>query len=274
MNKNLQTLLETQKELEYTFENVDKMDLARTLIDDIGNPDSYIRDDLIYPNLAHLLHDKHFDEAELTSLLDLLIDESHLFFDLENKIPNSVLIRSFSILQLVIILFVHKRDKIISERKIQELFEKFLMYLEKETHYEGYNKQVGFLHSIAHSADLLHQFMTIEYFGRIELELMFNAIVKKFKISTYYYQHDEDERMVKAITEGLKRNILTDTFLYKWLDELSTYEKSNDYPDMYFVTNNIKILLRSLYFAIIDEKELDELTAKIKEVLKNKITLR
>ena len=54
-------LLEEQKEKKYTYENIDKLELVKILLADIGNPDSYLRDDLIYPNLAHLLHDKHFN---------------------------------------------------------------------------------------------------------------------------------------------------------------------------------------------------------------------
>ena len=181
--------------------------------------------------------------------------------------------RSFSILQLVILVFVHKRDNIISKEKINEVLHLFLDYFDKETTYEGYKKEVGFLHSIAHSADLFLQFMTIEYFGEEELKKIFCVISQKFKLKSYYFQHDEDERMVKAIVEGLKRNLLSDKFLDNWLEELANYEKPSEYPDIYYITNNIKILLRSLYFAILDDEKMIDFNIKIREVLKNKVVL-
>ena len=59
--------LKKQKELKFTFEDVNKLELVHLLMENIGDLDGEIRDGLIYPCLAHLLYDKHmFDTTCLT----------------------------------------------------------------------------------------------------------------------------------------------------------------------------------------------------------------
>ncbi|AIO19590.1 hypothetical protein KQ51_01716 [Candidatus Izimaplasma bacterium HR1] len=266
--------LSKQRESKFSFEGVNKLELTTELLENIGDKNNEIRDGLIYPCLAHLLYDKHFDEATLTTFLYSLFSEKHLFFDIDNKIGNSVLTRSFSSLQIVILLHVHKRDKIFKEDTIRELFKIYLDYFKKEKHLEGYNKEVGWLHSIAHSADVFDQFFTLEYFKQEEIKLMLEAILLKLHNRDYYFSHDEDERMVVGITKAIKRNLLSKEYLIDWVERFSTYEKNGDYPEMYFITNNIKNFLRSLYFAILEEEKHNYLTDIILESLKENVGLR
>lgn len=267
-------LLKRQKEEKFSFENTHKLDLVHELLENIGDPDGEIRDGLVYPCLAHLLYDKHFDEETLSSILTLLMSEDYLFYDINNNSLNSVLKRSFTSLQIVIMLYVHKRDQVLSETQIKDTLNKYLTYFNEETHLEGYNDTVGWLHSIAHGADVFDQFFTIEYFKEEELTQIFEVILNKMKQRHYYYSHDEDERMIVGMTKAIKRDILGKEYLLDYIERFSTYEKNQNYPEMYYITKNTRNVLRALYFSLLDEKKYQYLTDRIKEVLEKNVTLR
>ena len=147
-------------------------------------------------------------------------------------------------------------------------------YVEKEKHFEGYNETVGWLHSIAHAADVFDQFLTIEEFKEEEVKRVFEAILQKMKQRDYYFQHDEDERMVVGITKAVKRNLLSKEYLIDWINRFSVYEKNSKYPEMYTITKNVRNILRALYFSLLDENEFGFLVKKIEVVLKENVTLR
>ena len=248
--------------------------MADKLIENIGVLDSELRDGLVYPCLAHLLHDGHFDSDQLTDFTKRLIGHEFLLFDLDNDIEFSVLVRSFTLLQLSILVYVHNKDKVIDSDVVRELFVSFLDYFDREENLMGYKETVGWMHSIAHSADLFAQLVKVEDFKDTELKTMFAAISKKFKQKEYYFQHDEDERMVQAIMNGLERDLLDEEFLVEWVGSFGTYKKITDYPEAYYLTNNIKNFLRSLYFALLDNEKYDYLVKEIALVLKEKVGLR
>lgn len=267
-------LLRTQREAKYTFENTHKLDLTYELINNIGDPNTEIRDDLIYPCLAHLLHDKHFDEEILTNILNIFMSDSHLFFDLENTIENSVLKRSFTSLQIVILIYLHRKEGVFSNKLIMNTLIKYIDYFNQEEHYEGYNEKVGWLHSIAHSADVFDQFFQIEHFTDKEYKIVLEAILLKIKQRHYQFSHEEDERMIIGIKKLILRNILDQEYLIDYINRFSQYEKNSNFPEMYCIKSNVKNFLRSLYFALLQEEKYQNLTEKIIQVLNDNVSLK
>jgi hypothetical protein len=255
MNIKTIELLKNIKNNNFEFDNINKYDLVLELFEYIGHPTSEIRDDLIYECLAHLFHDHHFDELTLTTFLNILLDDKHLQHDLDNKIKYSVLTRSFTILQLVIFIFIHNRDGIIKRDDIVKTFNIFIDYFNQENMLDGYNKEVGWIHAIAHSADLFNQFMKVSWFKNEELEIMFEEIATKMKQDKHLFTFNEEERMVVAIKTGIKRNILKKDYVMNWIDRFASYDKLKDLPNQVYLKNNIKHFLRALYFALIDEED-------------------
>jgi hypothetical protein len=265
--------LKKQKESKFVFEDVNKLELLHLLMDHIGEKDAEIRDGLVYPNLAHLLNDKHFDEDQLNDIATDLISEQYLTFDIENYVDYSVLTRSFSVLQLAVLVHVHNRDHVIHGKIIQNLFTKFLKYFTMEEDVRGYNEEVGFMHSIAHSADLFAQLMQVEFFHEKEIKTMFTVIIDKYQTKDFFFMYDEDERMVNAIMNGLQREILDQEFIEGWIDSFANYKKPKNWPQAYYITNNVKVFLRSLYFRVLDHEKYGFVAEKIKKVLQEKVKL-
>ena len=267
MKDDIKKILENEKSSGYKFETIDKERILFELIKHIGNLDSYIRDSLVYPCLAHLLHDNHLDKNKLNEITRLFISNDYLFYDIENKEEYSVLKRSFTTLQLVILVYVNNRDNVFEEGLFEEVIDKFFKYFESEKNYIGFKEEVGWMHSIAHSADLFGQIFKAKELKASQAEAALNLIKDKFLIYDYNYISDEDERMTTAIVSLVNRNIVSKEFWLEWLEGFNQFTKPKDYPLIYFLKNNRKNLLRSLYFRLIDNKENQYLVS----ALKNKI---
>jgi len=133
MEKNLKDLLSKERENNFSFADWNKEELLKILLDNLDDLDCDVRDHLINPNLGHLLHDKHFDFKRLAEITELLLSDQFLHFDLENKIDNSVLRRSYTSLQLVILIYVHNRDGLFTEEQVNDTCLRIIDYFRKES---------------------------------------------------------------------------------------------------------------------------------------------
>jgi len=127
---------------------------------------------------------------------------------------------------------------------------------------------------MAHAADLFAQLMKVELFRQNEIKTMFKAITDKYKTKEMFFMYDEDERFVNAIMNGLERDILDQDFIEGWITDLGNFRKPKVFPQAYFITNNVKVFLRSLYFRVVDEDKYQFVAKKIKQVLKEKVKLK
>lgn len=264
----IELLKELKADRNALLNHFDKFDLIRLLFENIGISDSEIRDDLIYPVLSNMIFYNDFDAKQIDEIIEILLSDKNLFFDLEKKYENSVLTRSFSILQLVIVVYRHRQQKWLSEKQLMSIYQKFMEYFVLETDYRGYIDGVGWAHSVAHSADLFLQLFGCDEFTEKEISEMLDVIQARFTEYNEVYICHEDDRMVRAIMIGLKRNILLKEAIIEWLERFAQYEKRNQYPQDYYCKANIKNLLRALYFAMVDDVDMQELSVVVKDVLK------
>jgi len=268
MNKEFIELLKRIKESEFEFdESIDKSELANILIENIGNHDSFVRDGLIYPILATLLYYDHLSKEDLVKFTEVLISDKGMKYDMPNYYELSVLTRSFSLLVIVIIIYRQRTDHILSDELFNKLYTEFMDYFRNEVDFRGYIDNIGWAHSVAHSADVFKQLFSCEKLGEIEFKEMLEVIRERFMINTYVFMSDEDERMVTAIHEGLKREVLSEEYILEWINGFRSFEKLAKYPEDYNVDINIRNLLRSLYFRLIGDDSYKVILTKLIAVL-------
>lgn len=268
MNKEFIETLKRIKENKYDFTNIiDKYALTKTLIENIGDQDSFIRDLLICPILANLFYYDHLTKEEITEFTKTLIGEKGMMFDIPNYYELSVLTRSFSLLAIVIIIYRYRSDKVLSKDLFTELYNQFMDYFRNETDFRGYIDDIGWLHSVAHSADVFKQLFKCEDLVETEFKAMFEVIRERFMINTYVFMSDEDERMVSALHEALKRDVLSEEYILDWINGFRSFEKLAKYPEDYNVDINIRNLLRSLYFRLVGDENYKVILDKLIEVL-------
>jgi hypothetical protein len=268
VNKEFIELLKRIKESKFEFdESIDKSELASTLIENIGNHDSFVRDGLIYPTLATLLYYDHLPKEDFVKFTRKLISEKGMKYDMPNYYELSVLTRSFSLLAIVIIIYRQRTDHVLSDELFNKLYTEFMDYFRNEVDFRGYIDNVGWAHSVAHSADVFKQLFRCEKLGETEFKEMLEVIRERFMINTYVFMSDEDERMVTAIHEGLKRNVLSEEYILEWINGFRSFEKLAKYPEDYNVDINIRNLLRSLYFRLVGDDSYKVILTKLITVL-------
>lgn len=255
MNDQLLKTLKELKENEFEFNIIeDKTNLTYELLACIGDEDAYIRDELIYPALARLLYRDHLPESVLLDILRILFSKSHLLYGLGTK-DNNVFTRTFSSLQIAVLLYKHNQKNFIPKDDLIVYFRQFCYYYQNEVDLRGFLEKEGWAHSIAHAADVFKQFAQSEELNEEHYQEMLGLVFDKFVQSDYLYINNEDERTVSALELLLQRNVVSDDFVSEWIMSFSKYEKLEDYKKEYIINTNVKNLLRSLYFRIESFKE-------------------
>ncbi|MDD5369725.1 MAG: hypothetical protein PHQ40_11605 [Anaerolineaceae bacterium] len=75
-------------------ENIQAFPLALDMLDQIGSPDSELRDDLIYSSSATWILRLHlFNGDQLRQLLSIALDDQHLFYAIGETNTDSVFTR-------------------------------------------------------------------------------------------------------------------------------------------------------------------------------------
>lgn len=233
------------KEFDFTaFGN--KLEFTYELLEDIGNSDPVIRDELVYPALARLLYRDHLELAENIKIAELLFTERFLFYKIGEMDLPSVYTRTFSALQIAVILFKHNEKPFLSKKQIVEMYNLFIKYFEQENDLRGYDDVNGWAHSVAHAADVFKQFVQAKELS-VELVDFLRVIKDKIAQSRYFFINNEDERIISAVDLLIKRDILPKE-IEEWIKSFGEYKKESDYKKEFVVNANIKNFLRSLYF--------------------------
>ena len=188
-------------------------------------------------------------------------------YDMPNYYELSVLTRSFSLLAIVIIIYRQRNDHILPDELFKQLYTEFIDYFRNETDFRGYIEDIGWAHSVAHSADVFKQLFKSSEFTEDEFREMFELIRERFMINTYVFMSDEDERMVTAIHEALKRKVLHEEYIIDWINGFRSFERLAKFPEDYNVDINIRNLLRSLYFRLLGDDSFKNILNKLVEVL-------
>jgi hypothetical protein len=175
-------------------------------------------------------------------------------FQLGEQGTHSVLRRSFSALILSIIVYHDWKTPFLSADEVRDLLEKSLYYFAAEKDVRGYDEALGWLHSPAHTADLLKFLSRNAHLNAGDhRRIAFAVAAKVTEPRPTVFVNSEYERLAWVILDVLRRETLTPDDWTAWLDALTLlkqqYKGSYDanYHGQY---QNTKHFLRSLYLMI------------------------
>ncbi len=260
LNNNLKKRLEKIKKSKVNPDKIENFsELIDEMIDNIGNPDPILRDDLIYSILANWIIEGHIDDKSKKHILNRLVSEDNLLYKIKLKEDISVLKRSFSVLMIPPLIYSHRKKTYLTESEIREIFNKVCIYFSLEDDLRGYIKDKGWAHSAAHTADALDELALCEELGKNDLEQILKLIKNKLSNNSYIFVNEEDERMCTAVESIISREILSEEFIYNWLESFYTIFNKTSFPDNYKLKMNLKNFLRSLYFRFLEkDKDISE----------------
>jgi hypothetical protein len=241
--------------------------LIMDLSDNLGSPDPDLRDELAYEiSAAWIYRDQRLSASELLPLVRKC--ESNLGRGLGEQGTDSVLLRSFSALELSVIAALNLKKPVLSDDDFQQLLTAALNYMNAERDLRGYDPQKGWMHATAHTADLL------KFLGRdARLKLadqarILDAIAGKLR-QRHVFVFGENERMAAAVFSLIQRNDFDRSAFSDWLAQFTQQDASlqaNPHLDttQYEAVQNAKDLLRSLFVQLnlLEQREANVESAK------------
>jgi hypothetical protein len=229
-------------------EDIDANAFAHALLPNFGSTDSELRDDLSYMVLARGIIDKQkLDPQQLEDLLNIVMDEQHLFYRIGEFNTNSIFMRSFSNLIIAAILFNDARKPAFDSALVQRTKLTLLHYAQKERDWRGYIEGKGWAHALAHLADALDECAQHPHMGESDRKEILAEVCKLAILPEAFY-NEEDVRLAKIPYHIILGHQVNDEFLNAWL-HTCTYTRDGDVIAWTRVTN-VKNFLRSLYFLL------------------------
>ena len=173
--------------------------LVREAVSFLGLPDSAWRDDVGYSVVASCVYEKRaLQPAERRALVAELA--ANLRRGIGETGTDSVLLRSFSALDLSILAALEDEDPALDAAGYRQLLDAALAYLWDERDLRGFEPRVGWIHATAHTADLLKFLARDPRFGVADQGRLLDAAWAKMTAAgTPVFTHAEDERLAAAI---------------------------------------------------------------------------
>lgn len=238
-------------------------EMALEMMECIGSIDSELRDDLIYETMDKWLMEEKFSDNEAEEILKISIDDMHMFFGIGDVDKDSVFTRTFSVLITASVLALNSRKKFINEKLLYEVKDKVIEYMNSEKDLRGYVYGKGWAHSAAHTADALAELALCDAFNGAVLMEILRAIKEKVCVGNYVYIDEEGERMARAAVNCIRSEELHKEELSSWFQGFVNIKTSENLLIRKHIRVNIKGFLRSLYFEMLPDKDLENITSKL-----------
>ena len=178
--------------------------LAHELSAMLASPDPEVRDETAYAVLTAWIYQKHrIDGPLLLQLTDEWLS------NLENGIGSTgndgVVLRSFSALMLSVVVARDNAEPFLDAEHERRLFDAAIHYLRSEKDVRGYDPRLGWVHSAAHTADLLKFLARSRYGKPADQEIILDAIALKLAGAGVVFTEGEDERFARTLLSLVNR---------------------------------------------------------------------
>lgn len=246
--------------------DMEPFNLTLVMMDNIGSIDPELRDLLINRVICRWIKDV-LTEEQLIELLNLNLDDNHLFYNIGKLEDDSVFMRTFCALNIGEILYVHRNKNFLSDDVVKYVKERLIQYYLKEIDLRGHIAEKGWADSTSHGADALAELALCPSINAKDLTDILDSIKRKVFIGSYTYIDFEDERITTVVMNVISRNILPYSELINWIKDFKNIPKSGQHPINFPAMMNTRNFLRSLYFRLLNENNINELVVAIKETL-------
>jgi uncharacterized protein DUF2785 len=199
--------------------------LARELSSLLGSPDPELRDDIAYSILdAWIVRQRRLSTSELLVLLDEW--SANLRKGLGESGTDSVLKRSFSALCLASLAEYDLRSSFLDESHYRALLADALAYLKGERDLRGFDAAKGWIHSTAHTADLLKPLASNALFTKNDQQTVLAAISEKLSSAREVYTQGEQGRLAQTVVAIVKRSDFDGAAFDGWLAQLKEEDRA------------------------------------------------
>jgi hypothetical protein len=196
--------------------------LARELSTYVASPDPVLRDDLCYSILVDWMYKKRLIPPDVVRSIAAEW-QANLRRDIGSVDTDAVFRRSFSALMLSVVaaMSVEGNPPAFdpSAEEFHALLGSALEYLQAEKDVRGYDPQKGWMHSAAHTADLLKFLARSKHLTVADQHAVLDAIGRKLREAPVVFTHGEDERFGRTILSIVRRSDFDQPAFTGWLKD-------------------------------------------------------
>ena len=270
----LRTRLE--KYIEGNIVELQREDLNEMLIQ-IGNPDSCLRDELIYQSFGKMIFSNQLDVNELDNLLFQLKQENYLFHGIGESGTDSVFKRSFSVLVIAAIIEYDNVKPQLDNSIVRDTVEKVVEYMIAEKDTRGFIEGKGWAHSIAHGADALEALAKHQAINNGGIKKILSAIEHSLLKQVDYL--DEEEERLAMIIPSLLMMQDTEKEIQLWIGKLkglveARLEENKGLIEAYHTQRTVKNFFKSVYLILMSQEQFEKVSNDVFEILEVWMYLR
>jgi hypothetical protein len=231
--------------------------LSGELVDMLASPDPEQRDEIGYSTLASWIYQqKVLDGAVLRQIIDRL--RANLTLGIGERETDSVLGRSFSALVLSVVVARDNVDPFLDAASWRQIEASAFTYLAAEQDLRGYDPARGWMHSAAHTADLLKFLARSRYVDVAGQRRYLDAIAAKLTAAAVVFTHGEDERYARAVLSLTARRNFDAPQFEAWLQGVKPPVPPHPTVAQLRAAQNWKNLLAKLEVLLSNEPVLSE----------------
>ena len=213
-------------------------DLVDELTDALRSPDPVRRDDQAYPVLATWILAGHLD-GQLAALGERITG----LFD-----HPAIQARTFAALILASLVRRDAKAEVLDAPTVLRWSDRFARWWLAETDLRGFDERLGWLHAIAHGADVVGELGQSTRLGRDDLIGLLDLACSRLIADTaYVFAHQEDDRVALAVATVLTRPELSAEAATGWLGPVRRYFEAGQPGPVPAPAANTMRTLRSLY---------------------------
>lgn len=193
--------------------------LLRELSRYLGSADPELRDGIAYSVLTQWIYVKQDVPADLLRGLSAEWT-ANLSRGIGENGTDSVFLRSFSALMLSVAVALDNEVPWLDESRFDRLLLAALAYLREEQDTRGFDAGKGWIHSVAHTADLLKFLGRSRHLAPEDQAAILSAIAEKLAQLDHVLVHGEDERLARAVISILARPDVNTAAFDAFLEQL------------------------------------------------------
>ena len=237
--------------------------LALQLLSCLGSPNPELRDRIGFEVFTYWLRNEQLSTETIRDLLNALTE------NLQQSAQAESLRRSFSALILSEILRADNLSQFMNKEERTALLAITVITLSAETDYRGLVENIGWVHPIAHMADMLWRFTLHSAFDEEQARLVLEAVLSKARTSAASYAFNEGDRLARSVAVLIARETLPSSEIINWLDHFNSPTGSDSWFDSFASVEGMRELHNSKLFirALSDQLKPEEIDGAIRSKL-------
>jgi hypothetical protein len=190
--------------------------LARELSALLASPDPELRDGCAYSIfVSWIFQKKLLQPADVRALA--LEWQSNLKAGIGSTGDDATMRRSFSALSLGVVIARDNAEPFLEPAEVRAILDAALTYLQAERDVRGYDEQKGWIHSAAHTADLIKFLSRSRVITADDQRKILDAVTAKLRGAGQVFVFGEDERYARAVLSIVNRQDLDQDGFKAWV---------------------------------------------------------